>query len=116
MASAFPDSNWIHARQLAVMSSLVRFSHVAAETPYHRGLQAARGQASAYLLRNSSKRGALELWKLRAKGLIEKLPTLVVIGSSQRISYSVCCFQIFDKINAHSHGWPFCKSLSGAEP
>jgi hypothetical protein len=85
------------------MSSLVRFSHVAAgDTFTTAGLQAATAEA----LRLSIEQLPLsalryELWKLRAKGLIEKLP------HSRRYrllpnGYRICLLflKLFDKIYA----------------
>ena len=92
-----------HPRQLAVMSSLVRFSHVAAGDTFTTArLQAAAAEA----LRLSIEQLPLsalryELWKLRAKGLIEKLP------HSRRYrllpnGYRICLLflKLFDKIYA----------------
>ena len=92
-----------HARQLAVMSSLVRFSHVAAgDTLSTAELQAAAAEA----LGGSAEQCPLaalrdELWKLRAKGLVEKLP------HSRRYQllpngYRICLLflKLFDKIYA----------------
>jgi hypothetical protein len=65
-----------HARQLAVMNSLVRFSHVAAGDTFTTAeLQAAAAEALG-ITAAQCPLGALryELWKLRAKGLVEKLP------------------------------------------
>jgi hypothetical protein len=63
-------------RQLALMHSLVRFCYLAAEGTfttrdlYPQTLQALRRTPEEY------KRGSLryDLWKLRAKGLVEKIP------------------------------------------
>ena len=77
-----PNGRWIpglkldHARQLAVMNSLVRFSHVAAGDTFTTAeLQAAAAEALG-ITAAQCPLGALryELWKLRAKGLVEKLP------------------------------------------
>jgi len=92
-----------HARQLAVMSSLVRFSHVAAgDTFTTPELQAAAAQALG-ITPEQCPLGALryELSKLRAKGLVEKLP------HSRRYrllsnGYRICLLflKLFDKIYA----------------
>jgi hypothetical protein len=92
-----------HARQLAVMSSLVRFSHVAAgDTFTIAELQAATAEALG-ITTEQCPLGALryELWKLRAKGLVEKLP------HSRRYrlmpnGYRICLLflKLFDKIYA----------------
>ncbi|HKU23920.1 MAG TPA: hypothetical protein VJQ54_00535 [Candidatus Sulfotelmatobacter sp.] len=65
-----------HPRQLAVMSSLVRFSHVAARDTFTTAeLQATTAQALGIPIEHCPLAGIrYELWKLRAKGLIEKLP------------------------------------------
>ena len=65
-----------HPRQLAVMSSVVRFSHVAAGDTFTTAeLQAAAAEALGIPVEKFPL-GALryELCKLRAKGLVEKLP------------------------------------------
>jgi len=65
-----------HPRQLAVMSSLVRFSHVAAGDTFTTAeLQAAAAEALG-IPADQCPLASLryELWKLRAKGLVEKLP------------------------------------------
>jgi hypothetical protein len=92
-----------HARQLAVMSSLVRFSHVAAGDTFTTAeLQAAAAEALG-ITTEQCPLGALryELWKLRAKGLVEKLP------HSRRYrlmpnGYRICLLflKLFDKIYA----------------
>ena len=92
-----------HARQLAVMSSLVRFSHVAAGDTFTTAeLQAAAAEALG-ITPEQCPPGALryELWKLRAKGLVEKLP------HSRRYrllpnGYRICLLflKLFDKIYA----------------
>jgi hypothetical protein len=92
-----------HPRQLAVMSSLVRFSHVAAGDTFTTAeLQAAAAQALGIPVEKCPL-GALryELWKLRAKGLVEKLP------HSRRYrllpnGYRICLLflKLFDKIYA----------------
>src|ERR671919_310142 len=65
-----------HPRQLAVMQALVRFTHVAAGSTFnmaelHEPVAAALGQSTSHY-RLSSLR--YDVSKLRAKGLIEKLP------------------------------------------
>jgi hypothetical protein len=92
-----------HARQLAVMSSLVRFSHVAAGDTFTTAeLQAATAEALGIPVEQCPL-GALryELWKLRAKALVEKLP------HSRRYrllpnGYRICLLflKLFDKIYA----------------
>ena len=92
-----------HARQLAVMSSLVRFSHVAAGDTFSTAeLQAAAAEALG-ISAEQCPLAALryELWKLRAKGLVEKLP------HSRRYQllpngYRICLLflKLFDKIYA----------------
>ena len=92
-----------HPRQLAVMSSLVRFSHVAAGDTFTTAeLQVAAAEALG-ITPEQCPPGALryELWKLRAKGLVEKLP------HSRRYrllpnGYRICVLflKLFDKIYA----------------
>jgi hypothetical protein len=92
-----------HPRQLAVMSSLVRFAHVAAGDMFTTAeLQAGVAEALAIPVEKcplSSVR--YELSKLRAKGLVEKLP------HSRRYhllpnGYRICLvfLKLFDKIYA----------------
>ena len=92
-----------HPRQLAVMSSLVRFSHVAAGDTFTTAeLQAAAAGALGISIEELPLGGLrYELWKLRAKGLIEKLP------HSRRYrllpnGYRICLLflKLFDKIYA----------------
>ena len=92
-----------HPRQLAVMSSLVRFSHVAAGDTFTTAeLQAAAAEALGIPMEKFPLGGVrYELWKLRAKGLIEKLP------HSRRYrllpnGYRICLLflKLFDKIYA----------------
>src|SRR5215469_12994391 len=92
-----------HPRQLAVMSSLVRFSHVAAGDTFTTAeLQAAAAQALGILVEKFPLAGLrYELSKLRAKGLVEKL------SHSRRYrllpnGYRICLLflKIFDKIYA----------------
>jgi len=92
-----------HARQLAVMSSLVRFSHVAAGDTFTTAeLQAAAAEALGITVERCPLSALrYELWKLRAKGLVEKLP------HSRRYrllpnGYRICLLflKLFDKIYA----------------
>jgi hypothetical protein len=92
-----------HPRQLAVMSSLVRFSHVAAGDTFTTAeLQAATAEALGIPAEQCPLGGLrYELWKLRAKGLVEKLP------HSRRYrllpnGYRICLLflKLFDKIYA----------------
>jgi hypothetical protein len=92
-----------HPRQLAVMSSLVRFSHVAAGDTFTTAeLQAAAAEALGIPVEKFPPAGLrYELWKLRAKGLVEKLP------HSRRYrllpnGYRICLLflKLFDKIYA----------------
>ena len=92
-----------HPRQLAVMSSLVRFSHVAAGDSFTTAeLQAAAAEALGIPVEQFPLGGLrYELWKLRAKGLVEKLP------HSRRYrllpdGYRICLLflKLFDKIYA----------------
>jgi len=92
-----------HPRQLAVMSSLVRFSHVAAGDTFTTAeLQAATAAALGIPVAQCPLAGIrYELWKLRAKGLIEKL------AHSRRYQllpngYRLCVLflKLFDKIYA----------------
>jgi hypothetical protein len=92
-----------HARQLAVMNSLVRFSHVAAGDAFTTselqiGVAEALGISPAECSLSSVR---YELSKLRAKGLVEKIPRsrryrLLPIG------YRICLvfLKLFDKIYA----------------
>jgi len=92
-----------HPRQLAVMSSLVRFSHVAAGDTFTTAeLQAAAAEALGIPAEQCPLASLrYELWKLRAKGLVEKLP------HSRRYQllpngYRICLLflKLFDKIYA----------------
>jgi hypothetical protein len=92
-----------HPRQLALMHALVRFSHIAAgstftTTELHPQTAEALG-CSTHDYRLSSLR--YDLWKLRAKGLVEKLP------HSRRYrllpeGYSICLvfLKLFERIYA----------------
>jgi hypothetical protein len=92
-----------HPRQLAVMSSLLRFSHVAAGDTFTTAeLQAAEAEALG-ITAEQCPRGALryELWKVRAKGLGEKL----LHSRRYRLlpnGYRICLLflKLFDKIYA----------------
>lgn len=92
-----------HPRQLALMSSLVRFSHVAAGGTFTTA-EIRTGVAEALgIAEDACALGSLryELWKLRAKDLIEKLPR------SRRYrflpnGYRICLvfLKLFDKVYA----------------
>lgn len=92
-----------HPRQLALMSSLVRFSHVAAGDTFTTAeLRVGVAEALGIPVERCA-RGSLryELWKLRAKGLVEKLP------HSRRYrllsnGYRICLvfLKLFDRIYA----------------
>ena len=65
-----------HPRQLALMHALVRFCHIAAQNTF---TTAEIYTDTLTALETSSKQYSLsslryDLWKLRAKGLVEKLP------------------------------------------
>jgi len=84
------------------MSSLVRFSHVAAGDTFTTAeLQVLRRALGISI----NAPGALryELWKLRAKGLVEKLPHSLAIGSCPN-GYRICLLflKLFHKIYARS--------------
>jgi hypothetical protein len=92
-----------HPRQLAVMHALVRFCHIAAQNTftaaeiYTDTLAALETSSAEYSL------GSLryDLWKLRAKGLVEKLPH----SRRYRIprqGYSICLvfLKLFETIYA----------------
>jgi len=92
-----------HPRQLAVMNSLLRFSHVAAGDTFTTvELQVAAAEALGVPVEKLPLGGLrYELWKLRAKGLVEKLP------HSRRYrllpnGYRICLLflKLFDKIYA----------------
>jgi hypothetical protein len=92
-----------HPRQLAVMNSLVRFSHVAAGDTFTTAeLQAAAAEAMGRPLEQCPLSALrYELWKLRVKGLVQKLP------HSRRYrllpnGYRICLLflKLFDKIYA----------------
>jgi hypothetical protein len=92
-----------HPRQLALMHALVRFCHIAAQNTFTTAeiytdtlatLEASPKQYSLGSLR-------YDLWKLRAKGLVEKVP-----HSRQyripRAGYSICLvfLKLFERIYA----------------
>jgi hypothetical protein len=92
-----------HPRQLALMHALVRFCHIAAQNTfttaeiYTDTLAALETSPKQYSL------GSLryDLWKLRAKGLLEKLPH----SRRYRIpreGYSICLIflKLFERIYA----------------
>jgi hypothetical protein len=92
-----------HPRQLAVMSSLLRFSHVAAGDTFttselQLGVSEALGAPVEKCTLGSIR---YELWKLRAKGMVEKIPH----SRRYRLSpngYRICLvfLKLFDKIYA----------------
>jgi len=90
-----------HPRQLAVMHALVRFAHIAAGNTfttvelYPYVLAALRMSSAQYSLASLR----YDLWKLRAKGLVEKLP------KSRRYrlcpqGYSICLvfLKLFERV------------------
>jgi hypothetical protein len=92
-----------HPRQLAVMSSLVRFAHVAAGDTFTTAeLQTATAEALGIPVDQCPLGGIrYELWKLRAKGLIEKLPhsrRYQLLPNGYRLC--VLFLKLFDKIYA----------------
>jgi hypothetical protein len=92
-----------HPRQLAVMSSLVRFSPLAAGDTFTTAeLQAATAKARGIPVEQCPLAGIrYELWKLRAKGLIEKLPhsrRYQLLPNGYRLC--VVFLKLFDKIYA----------------
>jgi hypothetical protein len=92
-----------HPRQLALMHALVRFCHVAAQNTFSTAEIYADTLAA---LESSPKKYGLgslryDLWKLRAKGLVEKLPH----SRRYRIpreGYSICLIflKLFERIYA----------------
>jgi hypothetical protein len=92
-----------HPRQLALMHALVRFCHIAAQNTFTTA-EIYTGTLAA--LETSSKEYSLgslryDLWKLRAKGLVEKLPH----SRRYRIpreGYSICLvfLKLFERIYA----------------
>jgi hypothetical protein len=92
-----------HPRQLALMSSLVRFSHVAAGDTFTTAELRAGVAEALGIAGDACALGSLryELWKLRAKGLIEKLPR----SRRYRLlpnGYRICLvfLKLFDKVYA----------------
>jgi len=92
-----------HARQLALMHALVRFSHVAAGDTLTTAELHSQVAEALELTPEHSRLGSVryELWKLRAKGLVEKLP------HSRRYrllpgGYRICLvfLKLFEKIYA----------------
>ena len=71
-----PGLKFDHPRQLALMHALVRFAHIAAGSSFTTAelypyvLAALQMYAQRYTLASLR----YDLWKLRAKGLVEKLP------------------------------------------
>jgi len=99
----FPGLKLDHPRQLAVMSSLVRFSHVAAGDTFTTAeLQIPVAAALGIPVEQCPLSGLrYELWKLRAKGLIEKLPhsrRYQLLPNGYRLS--LLFLKLFDKIYA----------------
>jgi hypothetical protein len=93
-----------HARQLALMHALVRFCHIAAQNTfttteiYTSTLAALETSGEEYSL------GSLryDLWKLRAKGLVEKIPHSRRYRI-KREGYSICLIfllKLFERIYA----------------
>ena len=92
-----------HPRQLAVMHALVRFCHIAAQNTF---TTAEIYTDTLAILETSSEQYSLgslryDLWKLRAKGLVEKLPH----SRRYRIpreGYSICLvfLKLFERIYA----------------
>jgi hypothetical protein len=92
-----------HPRQLALMHALVRFCHIAAQNTFttaeiHTGTVAAL-EASPEEYSPGSLR--YDLWKLRAKGLVEKIPHSRRYRI-QREGYSICLIflKLFERIYA----------------
>ena len=92
-----------HPRQLALMSSLVRFSHVAAGGTFTTAELRAGVAEALGIAEDACALGSLryELWKLRAKELIEKLPR----SRRYRLlpnGYRICLvfLKLFDKVYA----------------
>ena len=92
-----------HPRQLAVMHALVRFANIAGGSVfttaevYRPALDALGSNASQYSLASFR----YDLWKLRAKGLVEKIPH----SRRYRLAgkgYSVCLIflKLFERIYA----------------
>lgn len=92
-----------HPRQLALMSSLVRFSHVAAGGTFTTAELRAGVAEALGIAEDACALGSLryELWKLPAKELIEKLPR----SRRYRLlpnGYRICLvfLKLFDKVYA----------------
>jgi len=92
-----------HPRQLAVMNSLLRFSHVAAGDTFTTAELRAGVAEALGIAADACALGSLryELWKLRAKGLLEKLPR----SRRYRLlpnGYRICLvfLKLFDKVYA----------------
>jgi len=92
-----------HPRQLALMQALVRFSHVAAGGTFHTADLHADTASALGRSTDQYKLGSLryDLSKLRAKGLVEKLPH----SRSYRLTpqgYQICLvyLKLFEKIYA----------------
>ncbi len=92
-----------HPRQLALMQSLVRFSHLASGGTFSTPDLQPQAAGALGLTATEYTLGSLryELWKLRAKGLVEKLP------HSRRYrllrqGYQICVIylKLFEKIYA----------------
>jgi hypothetical protein len=92
-----------HPRQLAVMHALVRFAHVAAHNTFATPEIYSQVREALALAPSEYKLSSLryDLWKLRAKGLVEKVPhshryRLPAVG------YRLCLvyLKLFEKIYA----------------
>src|SRR5438876_8165022 len=91
-------------RQLALMHSLVRFCYLAAEGTfttrdlYPQTLQALRRAPEEYKLGSHR----YDLWKLRAKGLVEKIPHSPATGFSPTAIRSFwCSLSLYKKSMLH---------------
>jgi hypothetical protein len=98
-----------HPRQLDLMSSLVRFSHVAEGDAFTTAeLQAAAAEALGIPIAKFPLGGLrYELWKLRAKCLVESCHTLAVIGSYPMDSHLSAVSQTLRQDLRAPHGWGF---------
>jgi len=92
-----------HPRQLALMQALLRFSHIAAHGTFRTTHLHADTARALGLSTTDYKLGSLryDLWKLRAKGLVEKLPH----SRSYRLTaqgYQICLvyLKLFEKVYA----------------
>jgi hypothetical protein len=76
LPAAIPGLNLDHPRQLAVMQAIVCFSHIAAASTFGMEELHARAAKALDFSTADCKLGSLryETSKLRAKGLVEKLP------------------------------------------